>query len=182
MSMTNESTLPETIRTPRLALRPYRFSDVLEMYAYLQEPDGNRYLEGTSELLTKVQTEAIVARHILADPEQRSVWAMTLSDLPMGAVSINFEKARRIAEVGYHTRKSLWGRGYATEAVSAVVQAAFANCSHLQRIQANIHPDNAGSIKVAERVGMAYEGTLRSYAYIDGKPADEAVFAIVRGE
>ena len=173
--------LPEEIVTARLTLRPYRFSDVAEMFAYLQEPDENRFLEGPSAL-TERDTEAIIARHILVDREHRHVWAITIDDRPMGAITINFSKAGRVAEIGYHIKKSLWGRGYASEAAKAIVDVAFEVCPDLQRIQANIHPDNLGSIRVAERAGMIYEGVLRAYAYIAGKPTDEAVYAVVRDQ
>ncbi len=178
--MTNEQVLPDEIRTDRLNLRPYRFSDVTEMHAYLQEPEGSRYLEGSSALLTEEQTEAIVARHILVDKMQRNVWAITLKDAPIGAITINFAKERRIAEIGYHIRRSLWGQGYASEAAKALVEVAFSKCPGLQRIQANIHPENTGSIRVAEHAGMVYEGTLRNYSYVAGEAADEAVYAVLR--
>ena len=63
-----------------------------------------------------------------------------------------------------------------------MVNAAFSSYPQLQRIQANIHPDNTGSIRVAASVGMIYEGTLRSYSFVNGSEADEAVYAIVRKE
>ncbi|MFK7914752.1 MAG: GNAT family N-acetyltransferase [Pseudomonadales bacterium] len=179
--MNQRTLLDRVIDTQRLQLRSYRFSDASRMHAYLQEPDQNNYLEGAATTLSEAQVEAIIARHILANPEQRNVWAITIDDQPMGAVSINFEKESRIAEIGYHISKRLWGRGYASEAVAAVVHTAFGNLPQLQRIQASIHPENQASIRVAERVGMQYEGTLRSYAFVNGEPADEAIYAVLRG-
>jgi RimJ/RimL family protein N-acetyltransferase/GNAT superfamily N-acetyltransferase len=180
MGTSNEELLPNEIVTSRLRLRPYRFSDVPEMFAYLQEPWEGEYLEGPEFTRTEAEVEAIIARHILVNREQRSVWAITIDDRPVGAITINFSKERRIAEIGYHVKRSLWGQGLASEAAEAVIDAAFANCSQLQRIQANIHPENIGSIRVVERAGMTFEGTLRSYAYIAGKAADEAVYSLVR--
>lgn len=181
MSTTNEELLPDEIVTERLRLRPYRFSDVPEMYAYVQEPDGNRFLEGPGEPLTERETEAIIARHILVDREVRNVWAMTIADRPIGAITINFAKERRIAEIGYHVKKALWGQGYASEAAKAVVNTAFTTCRGLQRIQANIHPENIGSIRVAQRAGMEFEATLRSYSYVAGEVTDEVVYSMLRG-
>ncbi|XOV83908.1 MAG: GNAT family N-acetyltransferase [bacterium] len=182
MSTANEELLPDEIVTRRLKLRPYRFSDVPEMYAYVQEPGGNRFLEGSGEPLTEKQTEEIIARHILVDKDVRNVWAITIDDVPVGAISINFAKARRIAEIGYHIKQALWGQGYASEAAKAVVDTAFATCRNLQRIQANIHPDNVGSIRVAQRAGMAFEATLRSYSYVAGEVTDEVVYSILRSK
>jgi RimJ/RimL family protein N-acetyltransferase len=126
--------------TARLMLRPFRFSDVPAVHAYLQDPEMGRYLEGAQTPPT--------------EPE--------------------------IAEIGYSIGRADWGRGLATEAAGAVITEAFASCGDLQRIQAGIHPENAASIRVAQRLGMTREGTLRAYAYVNGAVADEAVFAVVR--
>jgi [ribosomal protein S5]-alanine N-acetyltransferase len=172
--------LSEQIITARLTLRPFRFSDVPEMFNYLQEPEMGRFLEGDSTLPTEAEVEGYIARHILVDRTQRNVWAITMDDAPIGGISINFMKNQRIAEIGYSIKKPLWGRGLATEATRAVIDAAFETCADLQRIQANIHPQNTGSIRVVERVGMNYEGTLRAYAWVAGEVTDEAVYAILR--
>lgn len=166
--------------TARLMLRPFRFSDVPAVHAYLQDPEMGRYLEGAQTPPTEPETAEIIARHILADRRQRCVWAVTVDDRPIGAVSHNFIHAHRVAEIGYSIGRADWGRGLATEAAGAVITEAFASCGDLQRIQAGIHPDNAASIRVAQRLGMTREGTLRAYAYVNGAVADEAVFAVVR--
>ena len=176
----SQPSISATISTPRLLLRPYRFTDVTAMHRYLQQPGQSEYLEGADTDLNESQVEAIIARHILADTELRTVWAITKDDVPIGAISINFEKQGRVGEIGYHISKRLWGYGYASEAAAAVVNAAFQSLPRLQRIQASIHPDNQASIRVAEYIGMQFEGTLRNYAYIADKPADESIYAVLR--
>lgn len=180
MNTTTDSVLPGEIATARLRLRPFRFSDVGEVHDYLQDPDMGRYLEGRGSPPTEAETAAIIARHILADRALRCVWALTIADRPIGAISINLAKEGRIAEIGYSVKKPLWGQGYAGEATRAVVDVAFESLPDLQRMQANIHPDNEGSIRVARRAGMDYEGTLRAYSYVRGEVADEVVYAVVR--
>ena len=182
MSMSVRQMLPEEIATPRLNLRPFNFRDVPAVFAYLQEPAMGLFLEGPSPPPTEEETAKIIARHMLVDRQQRNVWAITIDDLPVGGLSISFEKEHRIAEIGYSVKKTLWGQGYATEATKAVVDLAFEVCPDLQRIQANIHPQNEGSIRVAKRVGMEYEGTLRSYSYVRDGVADEDVYAILRNQ
>ena len=141
-----------------------------------------RFLEGSDALLTEDEVQAIIAGHILADQNQRNVWAVTLDDLPVGAITLNFLKARRVAEIGYHIKSALWNKGYASEAAKAVVDAAFECCPDLQRVQAGIHPENKGSIYVVKKLGMKHEGTLRAFAFIRGNAADEAVYAVLRNE
>jgi ribosomal-protein-alanine N-acetyltransferase len=174
--------LPEEISTERLKLRPFHFSDVPEMFLYLQEPDMGRFLEGSPSPPTQAETERIIARHILVDREYRNVWAITIGDLPVGGISINFAKEHRIAEIGYSVKKSLWGQGFAGEATKSVIDAAFETYSDLQRIQANIHPQNEGSIRVAKGVGMEYEGILRSNSYVRHEVTDEIVYSMLRNK
>ena len=58
-------------------------------------------------------------------------------------------------EVGYHVRKDLQGRGYATEAAVACLELA-RDVLKAGRLVAIIHPDNAASRRVAERLGMRH--------------------------
>lgn len=71
-------------------------------------------------------------------------------------------------EVGYRLMHSVWGKGYATEAARAVRDHAFQSLN-LKRLIAIIDPDNAASIRVAEKIGMHYEGDVmfESYTHAD---------------
>lgn len=59
-------------------------------------------------------------------------------------------------ELGWWIWKEHWGRGYALEAARAFVAHA-REVMGLERLVAVIDPPNAASIKVAERLGMAFE-------------------------
>jgi RimJ/RimL family protein N-acetyltransferase len=62
-------------------------------------------------------------------------------------------------EVGYHVRRSLQGRGYATEAAAAARDYA-RDVLRLDRLVAIIHPANVASQRVAEKIGLALEQEL----------------------
>ncbi len=174
--------LPDEISTPRLKLRSFQFSDLEPFHAYIQDPEMGVFLEGGGRALSKSDTEAIIARNILSDRDERAVWAITMDEALIGAITISFSKAHRISELGYSIKRPLWGQGCASEATQAVVDAAFQTYPDLQRVQASIHPDNLGSIQVAERVGMTYEGTLRAHAFVQDKVADEVIYAVTRAD
>ena len=59
-------------------------------------------------------------------------------------------------EVGYHVRAEMQGRGYATEAAAACRDFArdVFGAVHLVAI---IHPDNAASRRVAQKIGLEFE-------------------------
>jgi hypothetical protein len=71
-------------------------------------------------------------------------------------------------EIGYRLRRPFWGQGYATEAVLAVRDYAF-NVLCIKSLIALIDPQNAASIRVAEKAGMRYERgvLLEGYTHPD---------------
>jgi len=62
-------------------------------------------------------------------------------------------------EVGYHVRRSLQGRGYGTEAAAAARDYA-RDVLRRDRLVAIIHPGNAASLRVAEKIGLRLEKEL----------------------
>lgn len=55
-------------------------------------------------------------------------------------------------ELGYMIQKKDWGKGYATEACTAMI--AYGRSLQLNRIVASTDPSNKSSIRVLEKVGM----------------------------
>ncbi len=64
-----------------------------------------------------------------------------------------FPQLAHEVEVGWRLHPSAWGKGYATEAAHAAVNAAFAEL-RVARVISIIDPANAPSIAVATRLGM----------------------------
>jgi RimJ/RimL family protein N-acetyltransferase len=62
-------------------------------------------------------------------------------------------------ELGWHVRRDLWGRGYATEAAQYCIGYAFTRVG-AERIIALVRPENKSSCRVAEKNGMNCEKTI----------------------
>ena len=77
-------------------------------------------------------------------------------------------------EIGYRLARAAWGKGYATEAVSAVRDFAFKTLT-LKRLIAIIDPDNTASIRVAKKIGMRYEQNVM----LEGYTHPDHVYAII---
>ncbi len=60
-------------------------------------------------------------------------------------------------EIGWRFRRDAWGAGFATEAARAVLDHAFTTLA-LAEVVADIHPANARSIRVAEKIGLLLRG------------------------
>jgi RimJ/RimL family protein N-acetyltransferase len=48
------------------------------------------------------------------------------------------------------------------------------------RIEAHIEPDNAASLRLAERLGFRREGLMRDQLFVDGKPRDALLYALLQ--
>ncbi|MGL5083481.1 MAG: GNAT family N-acetyltransferase [Microcoleaceae cyanobacterium] len=69
-------------------------------------------------------------------------------------------------EIGWHFRKSSWGKGYATEAAQGIINYGF-NTLNLAEIYAVVKPENHPSIRVTQRLGMTPLGLTNQYYNTD---------------
>jgi ribosomal-protein-alanine N-acetyltransferase len=86
---------------------------------------------------------------------------------------------RNTAELGYWLGAAYWGRGYATEAVRAIVQHGFDHVG-FERIQASVFEWNEASSRVLVKAGFDYEGRMRRHCLKDGRFGDVLLYARVR--
>lgn len=70
-------------------------------------------------------------------------------------------KPAKSMELAYALDEKHWGNGFVAEASQAVIDYCFKEFS-LKRIQARCKIENKASARVMEKVGMTYEGTLKS--------------------
>jgi ribosomal-protein-alanine N-acetyltransferase len=73
------------------------------------------------------------------------------------------------------------GHGYTTEAVSLLVDYLFGR-KRVNRMQLNIHPDNAASRRVAEKCGFTFEGRMRGCWFHQGAYHDLEIWSLLRHE
>ena len=90
--------------------------------------------------------------------------------------------AYRTWHLGYFIAKPFWGKGYATEAISAFVRFIFATWPKLLRVEAHTYASNEGSQNVLRKVGFTQEGRLRSNIEKNGVVMDDMVYGILRDE
>lgn len=83
------------------------------------------------------------------------------------------------AEVGYWIGRPFWGRGYATEALGAVVGMAFDRLG-VDRVRASAMPANRASIRVQEKVGFAFVGEAEEPAPARGGPVKVELRVLTR--
>ena len=108
-------------------------------------------------------------------------FAIAVGDEAAGGIgfSIQYDVARRSAEIGYWLGEEVWGRGIATDALLAVTDYAFANFD-LCRLYANVFAWNPASARVLEKAGYSFEGRLKRSVTKDGQTIDQLMYAIIR--
>jgi RimJ/RimL family protein N-acetyltransferase len=148
--------------TARLVLRRWRAED-LDAYARMAaDPEVMRFVGGVRSrdgaALDLARMEEHWERHGFG------LWAAELrsSSEVIGFVGLSepafIPELIGSVEVGWRLERAFWGRGLATEGGRAALDAAFGELE-LEEVCSIIHPDNAASRRVAEKLGMDPDGT-----------------------
>lgn len=174
------------IRTDRLLLRPLEPRDAEPMLAYKSLPEVVRYVPYGPLDLAGIE-ERIATR-----------WATTRFEKPDDAVCLGVEERAtgslvgdvvlfwrsevdRSGEVGYILDPGYGGRGYATEAVRALLRVGFDGLG-LHRISARIDERNSASTRVVERLGFRQEARLVESSWFKEEWATLLVYGLLEHE
>jgi RimJ/RimL family protein N-acetyltransferase len=94
----------------------------------------------------------------------------------VGVVDLDLDG--RQGEIGYAVAKEARGRGVAQRCLRLVTGWALGDLG-LQRVELHIDPENTASVRVAERCGYVYEGTLRSLHFKGDQRGDTAYYSLL---
>src|SRR5262249_34051607 len=117
--------LPAIIETARLQLRPFRLRDVDDVLAYATDSEWARYLP-VPQPYTQADAEKFLAAQVLLDREVHPAWAIVYAGAVIGGINFRYHLDHHVGEMGYSIARRYWGRGLATEAARAIMEAAFA--------------------------------------------------------
>lgn len=83
----------------------------------------------------------------------------------------------RSGAAGYWVAESVAGQGITPVALAMLCDHAFEHL-HLHRVEVNIRPDNAASLRVVEKLAFRDEGVRARYLHINGRWRDHRTFAL----
>ncbi|WP_252313968.1 GNAT family N-acetyltransferase [Sinobaca sp. H24] len=92
-----------------------------------------------------------------------------------------WERGNGTVEIGFAIAEQYWGRGLIYEAACALNQFAFERMG-VTRIEARCFAENTQSIRVLEKMGMTYEGTLRQRLLVKGERRNVHIYSILYQE
>jgi ribosomal-protein-alanine N-acetyltransferase len=144
--------------TERLTLCRYNENDLLDSYEYLSDPEVVKFepysvmsMEEVKEnLIWRISTDEMIA--IVLKENQKMIGNIYLGKR-------DFETL----EIGYVLNQKYWGKGYAKEACSALVERSFSSGIH--RIVGECDPQNPSSWKLLEALRFEREGHLIQNVY-----------------
>ncbi|WP_123040168.1 GNAT family N-acetyltransferase [Cohnella candidum] len=139
--------------------------------AYFTEEEQRRML--TNDTKAMEQGQLLKLWIFKRDEPERVIGCVSLSNIVGGAF--------QSCHLGYKMDQEENGKGFMTEAVKHISDYGF-RVLKLHRIEANIMPRNAASLKVVEKLGFNDEGLARKYLKINGKWEDHIHMVLLNEE
>ncbi len=127
--------------------------------------DGEEFIDGAA------QRSSDLGPHLVLE----------LAGKVVGVITLELRAEDRIAEIGYGLARSVWGKGLAVEAVSAVIDWTFNNYD-VVKVFALADSRNDRSIRVLEKLGLQPEGLLRQHRFARDGQTDEVLFGVLKDE
>ncbi|GGJ30238.1 GNAT family N-acetyltransferase [Deinococcus roseus] len=173
------------LSTERLHLRAFEMNDLPTLYQIHADPEVVRYLYWDTRTLE--ETEAALRRKLEQSSweEGKSLaWAVIAKDTGVllgEVVLICHSEKHQQAEIGYVFGTASQGKGYAREAVKAVLEYAFQQLP-IHRVYARTDARNHGSRNLLERLGLRQEAHFVHSEIFKGQWGDEVHYAVLEEE
>ena len=173
-----------SLETSRLILRPLEISDAESIYAYAKNPSVSQYTlwephQSVKDSLSYIKNYAF-RYYAEGNPEPFGMVLKTNPGRVIGTAGCFWvSKDAKSMELAYALDEAHWGKGITSEACQAVLDYCFKTFA-LKRIQSRCKRENKASARVMEKIGMTYEGTLKSSLFHRGRHWDMCHYAFVR--
>jgi ribosomal-protein-alanine N-acetyltransferase len=164
---------------PGLTLRPISLADVDPWYEYLSKPE---VVEHTSWNLSGPGDLIEMAQWYLSE-EPGTAIRFALIELQGNSLVGTFGYhsicvPHQTAELAFDLNPRFWNRGIASSVCRSITVWGF-NVKEFVRIQATALETNRRSQRVLQKCGFEFEGRLRSYRMISGRPGDFFMYSLL---
>ena len=176
----------KTIETVRLTAKPFSAEDQDMIYQIYSDEEILEYTPYDS--MDHEESKAYLAK-IIRDWEQTPLtdleFLMTLkeSDRKTGRCGIHIDAETDSAMIGVFLLKEAWNMGYATEIMTAMKKYCF-DVLGVHRVYGLCNPENTGSRRIMEKIGMRREAHFRKKCRYVKKGVvswhDELVYAALK--
>lgn len=148
------------LETKRLLLRHLEMDDLGHLFELYRDASVRRYIPDAPQTLAETKNELDWFLHGHPRRPELGLWATIHKPSNhfigrCGLLPWTIDGQDEV-EIAYTIARSHWGQGLATEAAQALLAYGFQQLG-LSRLICLIDEDNAASIRVAEKIGMAFE-------------------------
>lgn len=154
--------MPPRIETERLLLQRLKYEDAEEIfYAYASKPEATRYLSWATH--ESVDDTRLFLKSVIDSWDYGADYSYSIrlkNNVLIGSIGILHDNGK--VQIGYVISPSHWGKGYTTEALSALL-TILRNTKEVYRIGTFVDADNAASIRVLQKCGMSEEARLEKW-------------------
>ena len=156
--MTNLQT--KVLETGRLLLRHLAPDDLDDLFALYREGEVTQYIPDAPKNCEETKAELEWIINVYYGQYGFGLWATILKETGAfigrcGLIPWTLDGGEEV-EVAYALKRKYWGQGLATEAAQAIAQYGFEHL-HFSRLICMITSENHASIRVARKIGMAFE-------------------------
>ncbi|ERE02565.1 GNAT family N-acetyltransferase [Pseudogulbenkiania ferrooxidans] len=174
-----------TLHTPRLTLREITLDDAPALLGIHGDADAMRWF-GTDPLATLEQARQMVEKFAgwrnLPAPGVRWGLAPREGGPLIGSIGLfKWNPGWRCCTLGYELARGQQGQGLMSEALRAALAWGFVHME-LNRIEAQVHPNNLASLKLLERLDFKVEGRARQAGFWLGRYQDLINLSLLREE
>ncbi|PRC94173.1 GNAT family N-acetyltransferase [Solimicrobium silvestre] len=178
------SIFPE-LQTPRIKLRELTEKDADVLFAMhsnysIMQWYGTDHMTQREDALALITTFANLRK--LPSPGIRWGLCTHESNTLLGTCGFHrWNKEWNSCTIRYDLKVEARGKGYMQEALRCAIVWAFANMN-LNRIEAQIHPNNRASILLVEKLGFVREGLARKAGYWGEQYYDLCFYSLLKSE
>ena len=172
------------LNTERLTIRPIEPDDKKDLFAYRSDVEANKYqgwipdsLEDAAQFI-----ESIAEKIDIPNSWFQFVIINNESQKIIGDIGIHFfDNENKQVEIGCTLHNKYHDKGYATEALSCVIDFLFTKLKK-HRIIASIDPKNTSAIQLVERIGFRKEAHFIESLWIKNQWVDDLNYALLEKE
>ncbi len=165
-----------TVRTRRLILCGWTAADIGPYTEMAAHPDMSRYTGSPANEGAVWRMFAFQVGHWALNGFGMWLAHDRATGEFVGRVGLYEEHGWPGLEVAWTIRRDRWGEGLATEGGAAALEFAFTELAR-DRVISIMHPENAASVRVAEKLGLRYAESREMFG---GRPHN--IYAVTRAE
>jgi RimJ/RimL family protein N-acetyltransferase len=173
------------IKSARILLRPILMDDADSIFMYRSNAEVNQYQGWIPRTIEDVHH--FIANKVSPEINQPGTWfqfaiiKLDNNEL-IGDIGVHFLASDVLqVELGCTLNQKYHGKGYAFEAVTAIINYLF-NELGKHRIIVSIDSRNQASIRLIERLGFRKKGLVKENSELNGEWVDDLVYAVLKVE